>query len=317
VTYGFGTRASPRTRKPQRSTKPVLGVTFLVQKKVAPTRLSAQRQLPRYLLTYATIEGQRTLCAIPTDIEAATNYGAVAHGASKVDVTHPDTTASMSGMLCAAVRRPDAGPASTEYALSCRHVFDPTGGALPDPTGAEIRVGPTAVARTSAHWGVLVPAPAISFDAALAVVVDRARLYQALPAFLTGVIDAPERLPARLMIHTDRPSPIRADRSHTWRAQDGFAIDYSAIGGAAGPGITRVLHEELIECLPKRAVKAGDSGAPVTDESGRLLVGMHIAGTEKMAAGEVIRAFLIPAYVLLRADNFHGLTGDGWLTLST
>lgn len=308
VTSGYGTY---RARKPPKSApqKPVakrisarrrvddvLGVTFVVQRK--RRRMSRRDRIPSHLLAYWTVGGERVLCAIPTDVESADELRPVTQ--TPTAVTREGLNRYSRGVTTALVKPPEdaAGPL---WALSCRHVFgmsEYVGGASPTGNRVHVEAPPKdRFARVTQFWGRFRVGEGTSFDAALAKVSSRELADRAVPVACTRFATIDE-IPRDLVIHVARPEGalrISATRTHYYTRDDNFGILCEGLGV--------IYHAELFEMLAEPATLGGDSGSPVTGVRGyaRVLMGMHIAGVGG-------RAYMLPAYQLLRMENFLRLS---------
>lgn len=283
-------------------------VTFMVPRKWTERekeKMSAARrarELPRELLVYHDVGGARTLCAIPTDIVAATDYrGLKPRADGNGVVLAVSQNKSIAGTVCAIVRRPDAP--SLLYAIGCHHVFAMSKGIDPVPEEVIVhfpgsRTAPV-LGTLTRFAGIMETAFEYSFDAALIDVTDAAGPLAAavvVPkvAAAHGHFDIPRDLTI-LTPHGTR----RATFNNEWPT-------FSEIKYRRNPPITQTgLCELKLEGGDR--TEEGDSGSPVVGPGG-LLAGMHIAsngGTQ---------AFMIPAYQLLKPFNY-GMPGDGPLEL--
>lgn len=308
VTCGYGTY---RARKPQKSSKPqtlserkaakrlvddVMGITFVVKRKKAD--LHERHRIPTHLLTYWPVDGQRVLCAVPTDVESADELRPTAQAPTTVTRTGVNNYAR--GVVTALVQPPDESNAPL-WALSCEHVFGMTeyvGAAEPTDNNVHVNEppGPT-FATVTRYWGKLVPDAGTSFDAALAKVSSRGLAETARPVICDrfATIDEIQR---ELVIHTLRPTglqQIKAKQTKYYIRAHSFYVTYKGLG--------KIYHEEVFEMTADPPTQPGDSGSPVTGvgEFATMLMGMHIAGDGQ-------RAYMVPAYQLMKMKNFLRLS---------
>ncbi len=320
VTLGYGTY---RARKPKREQKlserraarrkvdEALGVTFLVRRKVQDVRkLKPAHVIPKHLLTYATIEGERTLCAVATDVAPLDERRAIAHAGrpfvfvTRANSSHPHTK----GAVACAVSIPGLRE-SRPFLLSCLHVFgmcshdlksDRTTNGPPDGRWVRQRSESGAlIGPVSEYYGALRRTidPKASFDAALALGVQTALANTVVTSRPRTLAAGYWNIPKTLVVRTPR-GPVRVEKTDKICV---FDILYENIGEYPnGPLVLVNVSARGGELVP------GDSGSAVTDESGELLCGMHIAGTPDGRTG-----YMIPAYEALRLTNFKGLGSIG------
>ena len=306
VSFGYKRSRSSKTGKLRIVRIP--GVTFVVKTKWREIR-DSDETLPAHLFAYWKIGRSRKLCAVPTDVEAASEYAGIEPQApprARVAVRRAEDIriGVFGSTTCAVQRRGD----SSIYALSCRHVFSVTKHLHRQPDRKlEVRLrqpdGPI-LARTVAVRGRLDRVPTVSFDAQLARVVPtmlesmRATLAGlSFSGFARGVGDIPDKfwiIPSRNGPQGGRQARVRAEKL---RIVSNRVIPYSRIGP--------VRHAKLIEAQVRPATIGGDSGSPaVTRLSGGVLLGMHIAGGRGLS-------YLIPAWELLAPANY-GRPNDVW-----
>jgi hypothetical protein len=286
-----------QTRAGARHVEPEVCISVVVKKKWKPGRRGpAGRRVPTHFFAYAALEGARTLCAVPTDVEDGQRLARLRPQA-QIEATAAGTTARSAGVIACAITRPND---RNVYAVGCRHVF---GMALVlDPSGhhaAKIMLAGGEVGEATPIAGALVNAPAESFDSQLAFVSDPDRLWLALdgvkPAgraaswgdFRPGV-DYWILTPA---------GPVRAHFAGLHEAPVPYSDELPA-----------VLHFQLARfLLPDGPTFGGDSGAPVmTERTGGILLGMHIIGDLRDTS------LAIPAWQLLDPVSY-GLPHETWM----
>ena len=174
----------------------------------------------------------------------------------------------------------------------------------PKPDGRAVRdtsqTGPV-YANVSRYYGALVAGQGTSFDAALARITDLSEARKALPVQVDDLAYSLAEIPRVLAIHVARPDGgrvMRAKQTHIWFRADDFHVTYKNSQYEFG----KVYHNTLIEMLADQITAGGDSGSPVTNEAGNILMGMHIAGSGR-------KAFMIPAFELLWTGSYPGLSG--------
>jgi len=307
VSFGYKRRLDSKSGKKRIVRTPC--VTFVVKSKWRGRR-DTEESLPKHLFAYWKIGRTRKLCAVPTDVEPASEFArAQPQAAVRARIAVKDATTGrgiFGATTCAVQREGD----SSLYALSCRHVFS-----ISDSlhqrrvVNAEVRLqrkDGEIFARTVGVRGPLADAPTVSFDAQLARVnVNMIAQFRATLAGMTfskrarGVRDIPDKF----WINTPR-SFVKGGRRRQVRVRAEklrFVFDRIIIY----PGVGRVQHAMLIESQVAPATLAGDSGSPaVTHISGGMLLGMHIAGGRGLS-------YLIPAWQILAPANYKR-PNDSW-----
>jgi len=291
-------------------------VTFLVARKWSSTSKARRPDaVPPYLWAYATVDGERRLCAVPTDVEDAREYRLEAQSRARIVVTPPDGAEDLQpidgAITCLVALTPRS---RVRYAMSCRHVF---GLALSAPavypanaavsredvaTGAPV---PPVLARSHEIYGLLEPGGDGNFDVALA----RLSVDPADPALLDAIealapfdgqryVDGHRAIRelGEYAILTPRGEK-RATYVRGWSASEQVPVKYGALGSLR-QGVL------VIESMVSGGgTSRGDSGSPVVTHDRTQLVGMHFAGFDRTS-------YMIPAYELVRRRNFVGLA-DG------
>ncbi len=310
LSCGFRTRRNKKTGK-RRVVRHVC-VTFLVKKKWKPgENAGSGEELPTHLFAYCTLRGkrrkgkeskpERRLCAVPTDVECASDYHMIRPQAETrgITVTKESHGLSETGAVACALERTSVGSRRL-YAVSCRHVFAFSLQIHPTMRlGAGVRVSSTDkhVGKTRRHMGKLRNGPLPSFDAQMAEVDqgDREGLRQALNDLLyTDIAKNENDIPEAFWIQTPGGVSTKATNK-------GFRTNHIISYPIGGNRVLHVLHELLIESqVAKGATQNGDSGSPVTStREGGILLGMHIAG-----GGDT--AFMIPAWLLFEPRQYRG-----------
>ena len=321
VGSGYRTRRSADTGVPALLREPC--VSFLVRRKW-PTagRPGHPQALPKHLLAFASVQGQRLLCAVPTDVQPRSEHGKpVPHNSVEtlpfgIFVDQAQSKKFVTGVAACAVRRP-AKPGTT-FLLGCRHVLsrteldtDPDQTHLPVLLGNEDR---SALGQTTAVRGPLDAGPDAGFDAQLAVVEQSAALRGALGGLVfdsaTSYVQDPsemDKIPGfyvatgrlgddgrRLLVWVTYRNTVR-----------NFKMDYPR---GDGSNVT-VRHDLVLFGEPAEPLTFGDSGAPaVRLRRGQQLVGMYIGGEDG-------RAFVIPAWQLMHPANY-GLPAEAQWSLA-
>jgi hypothetical protein len=317
VTYGF---ARYRERGKHRVWREPC-VTFLVEKKWRKDAAAHREgRVPEYLFTYCTVRGAMRLCAVPTDVEDASDYKLLPHDDGQPVVVLDDDSNEVTGAITCVVQRP--GDTQT-YAISCRHVFGmsrctpakyPVGASVCpgkiDTDGTVTRIGERkdAMASVAPFYGVLLSGGRSCFDAALAEIRAAGAdgsLRAAVPplkppgggkSYLDRFADLANV--GEYVIRTPR-GDVPAKYVRGWSSEQQRPLEYEGVG----PVIQRVV---VVESLASGGTRPGDSGSPVVNQAGTQLLGMHIAG-----GGETQAAFMLPAYELLNPGNYIGMSeGD-------
>ena len=101
-------------------------VIFVVRRKLVRQSFTREKSqlLPKHLLAYATINGERVLCAIPTDVQPETWFnGAKPRAPEILNVSElPSGFSDIGSATCAAI----VGPNNRRFLISALHVFSPT-----------------------------------------------------------------------------------------------------------------------------------------------------------------------------------------------
>jgi hypothetical protein len=281
-------------------------VKFLVSRKWSQGKPGPRdRRIPGRLLAYGGVEGQRRLYAVPTDVEGTEAHAQVrAQGFSVVVAWEKEgIPASSSGALACALRRSTTG--ETLFSLSCRHVLSlsesfPTSNPANLPVRLEAPAG-AVVGATSRIEGPLREASnGRSFDAQLLAVTDVLALRAALAGLGVSTVGRDTVPPHRFKILTPN-EPIGATFSAVVRDRPVYTV-----------GTRQIQHEILFESEPDKATDDGSSGSPVVTEDGRILLGMHVAGTGEH---QPPLAYMIPAEKLFDPKQYTGVSGPETWTL--
>jgi hypothetical protein len=305
VCFGYKRRRDPSSGKNRVLRTP--SITFVVRSKWK-TKRKSRDVLPGYLFSYWTVRKKRRLCAVPTDVEPASEFAAVRpHARDRVAVFDAQTGNGTFGAVTCAVRRKGD---QQLFALSCRHVFSISdtlsSRAVTDAAVHLENLAGAIVARTTGIRGPLAPKPDVSFDAQLATVTPAAmgqfRLtmaglnFSGTNSFAHGISDIPDRFWI-VTPRTSRGTQIRV-RAEKLRFVFDRGINY--------PGVGLVTHQMLLEAqLIDGATVEGDSGSPVvTHIGGETLLGMFIGGTDTLF-------YIIPAWQLFAPANY-GRPNESW-----
>lgn len=319
VGSGYRTRRSGDTGTPALLREPC--VSFLVRRKW-PTagRPGHPQALPRHLLVFADVGGQRLLCAVPTDVRPRSDHGKpVPHDGAVIlpfgiFVDQAQSHDFVTGVVTCAVRRP-AAPGTT-YVLSCRHVLsrteqdiDPDQVQLPVLLGDEHR---TPLGQSTSVRGPLDEQPEAGFDAQLAVVQQPAALRAALGGLAfdsaTSYVHGPDEVGDGFYVATGRRGADNR-RLLVWVSYHNTVRDFKMVYTRRdGSGVT-VRHDLVLFGMASDVLSYGDSGSPaVMQRRGRQLVGMYIGGADG-------RAFVIPAWQLMSPANY-GLPAEAQWALA-
>ena len=283
-------------------------VVFVVARKQPKSKLSIRTMLPKELYCYAEYEGNRHLCAVPTDVDSVRARGRITLQATQqIDVTLPAGGPSIPGVAaCAIARRWNPGAA---YLVSCRHVLGHANwsGAI---ERTQVRINGQAELIAEASLGLCgrLAEGGISCDVQLALVLaaDGGREALAGANFDDYILESQAAsIPKQLFILTPR-GPIEVHFNQTLSSE----VNALKYGRIAGSPLT-IVHETLIETIfVAEGTQPGDSGSPVaTAPEGGRLVGMHIARNSP-PHGDGTRAYAIPSWELLSPDNYDPEEAD-------
>jgi hypothetical protein len=299
-----GAGYASKGRGQRRRFKDIVCVRFMVAKKwpsQSPLK-NSPRALPRHLWCYASINGERVLCAAPTDVACGTDYARIKpHSDSGlISAQTADGQGGEQGVITCAVHIP--GDTQGLYALGCLHVFCLTAAYWPSVPSVTITNGSGAsIAQSSRYHGAIVDNVPNSCDAALAVATDSDAVLQAIAGPRPKLFaQSKDQLPGAFTICTAR-GKISATKPTLWVGSQ-LALPYPT-----PKGTYHVSQPEIVES--SAATQDGDSGSPVVSLDGSLLLGMHIAGDGQTA-------FMIPTFELMRTDNYQGLPPGQFLALA-
>jgi hypothetical protein len=293
IDVSFGYRRRRGRRRSQYDVVPTACVRFIVKRKLASKEIRADARIPERLFAYCSIDGQRRLCAAPTDVEDAVAFGSPRAQTQPINVKWETSTAH-GAVACGLARNAEAGT----FALGCRHVLCLTDLYANVPTwGAEVSLDSgSVVGQTRAIAGLLRPAPDRSFDAQLLQASEDSGLHDALNGLtLSGYATGFADLPAEYYIRC--PGSQEAIRA----SKLGLVYDrpYSV------NGVGQVVHYVLVESSVDTATQGGYSGSPVVStREGGLLLGMHVAGVDNGPGDRF--AYMIPAWQLFDPSNYNG-----------
>jgi hypothetical protein len=327
VAAGYKTK---RTAKGRTRIVKTPSVTFVVRRKWrgdGPARQSRQK-LPTHLLAYTELDGERVLCAVPTDV-------VVEHGFSRATPQGPSGIVAdrveVGNATCAAVIRV-AGRRDVVM-LCCQHVLTPDIPLnKPQPVaGTQIALLndlSIPLALTSANGGQIRSDGSPSFDVQLTQPPDA----NALRAALDGLALAPghEHVPdkstfdaianfaqfAILVSPNNIPlGRVALPAAFLRYVPNVQGIPYRFIDASGSPQDRPVHHRLLIMFrLLGRSTAGGDSGSPIVMRApgGRFtLVGMHIAGGFENGFAY---SYAIPAWLLFNPAQYSRLPSGATLT---
>lgn len=317
VTYGLKVRRTPQGRRIIQKKKPC--VILIVRKKLTQRRVSVKDRyelLPKEVFAYWSFDGQRRLCAVPTDVECGDEYARMRPGSEgdrRIVTENHGLKAELGVVTCAIELSNDP---VHYYALSCQHVF----GLIKQFRHSGNSVGSRSHLRQSSNDAIVATAMRYygkmgnwsdlgeSIDAQLARVNDLGHLKTALDGLL---FNDPQPF-ARNESDLPRQFWVRTPRGMAkveYRGPYSVPIDY----GQAWISVVRNAELLEVQVLPMSALRSlieGDSGSPVVSEKyGGRLLGMHIAGDDNG------RGAMIPAWVLLNAKSYRGLSSSAGLIL--
>lgn len=286
------------------------------------------QRIPEFLLSHADIDGVKTLCAVPTDVQLQDRLLDVKAQCLNAIYVEPPGGQGSFGALACLVQGEDA----TLYALSAIHVLSPAlnplGSGLSDQAqafGVQSQANPpegVAYLKATGFGGRLVAGPTPSFDVQWAAVLNggRGRLKTALAdldlsahmpivesaASLVDLLKDGRRMlilvPANHHRFLDSPrmfpqATFSTDESEKW-------LDYEQDAGAT----MRVVHSAIeLQIQAGERTESGDSGCPVVvplDGGGFALVGMHIAGHAGFRT-----SFVVPAWQLFNPFAYFDVGG--------
>ena len=298
-------------------------VIFVVKEKwQGDDEVNPLQTLPRELFAYVRIDGERRLCAVPTDVDPAEEYTDVRPESSTremVNVKQESTRQNSVGTVTVAVRR--SSEPEKIFALSCRHVFSLSGKSKATRATKNlvyVRSDPgKRVGLTTGVRGAL-RTKGTSFDAQLAEVTEVDSLgallegvrFDGPDAWAEGFRDIPEAYFLLVAGHSsNRPrEQATAIRMRKSRVFQNFPIDYR--GRIRG----KVTHQWVVKSVRTSGGLGpfpGDSGAPmVSRRNGGMLLGMHFAGN---STGDV--SYMLPAWELLNPYNY-GVQGEAMWELA-
>ena len=284
-------------------------VTFLVRRKWRSGSAKAAGTIPGRLLAYASVDGRRTLCAVPTDVEDARDYRLSAQASSGIIVTPPPSMSDLDeskGAITCVLRTSPTSP--TQYVLGCRHVLGLAESLPPEyPRDAGVfresgnePIEPL-VASVSDIYGLLHAGTEDNFDVALA----RLRLPADDPAVRTlverlGSSDGQRYVDGHKAIKELGTYTIltpRGEKTATyvrgWAPSEQPLVTYGSFGSLRQGVLIIESH------LTGTATAPGDSGSPIVTKDRSRLVGMHFAGVNRTS-------YMIPAYELVNRGNYVG-----------
>lgn len=323
-------------------------IVFVVRRKWPSSRsinLDDPQRLPKSLLAWDTVEGQRVMCAIPTDVQVEADLRGVRPRGATLGITE-DPSREVTGTLTCLIDVQSAG-ARTRYLVSALHVFSPSpqitppmltqgNSFVPMHSDRTTRVPPP-LATTSGFGGALRDAGtgSSSLDVQLAIIAPsaQARVRAALADLRLSptrpfVTDKAmfERLSTQRLFdlavpgnHPGRPPveprPRMVCAFSRWLDR-AFSIPYPARSGATNVTCDAV-HDELVEMVVRGSnwPLPGDSGCALVvyfDDGSCALAGMFIASDEKLAF-----AYAIPAWNLLDPTAYFNLPQGAQLKLAS
>jgi hypothetical protein len=306
VSIGYG-RRTVAGRQGKRARMGELTLKFLVKRKWRPHSRMARspRALPNPVLAYWSVAGTRALVAVPTDVDELLDYRELAPQARPrwVVAANAARKISESGSFTCGVRI--AGDAENVYALSAAHVFDLTKDywpSLPSKVTLTDGEGGAVMGEVTDFAGKMVRShEGISLDAALAKITDVTALAAMLGAVLPRrAVKSALDIPKQFQFSTNR-GWVKAGKATVWSHH---VLDYELRDGSK----LSVQHETLVES--DADTEPGDSGAPAISLDGTTLLGMNIYGGQGLS-------FMIPANVLLDANNYSSLSAGQTLSLMT
>ena len=274
-------------------------LVFVVRRKPDVEALSDDQTIPKLLPAFWTIDGQRQIVAIPTDVvafeERPRPFAQVGVGNGVKVVTNSGRHLG-SGTVTCVIRREHLP--NRLYLMSCNHVLLPG----ERPKRCVLDTGGTKVANVRGPKGRFALNSSIIHDARLAELISGIDITALLGnigyhgTFATGV----ENMPEYCFIHGGRTGVIKVRFVEMDPSEE---IEFNS-----GRRILR----ELIrtEFVTTRISAPGDSGAPLmTGRDGGMFLGMHIAGTDRSS-------FAIPAWRLM-STGLYDTNREEWSIITT
>lgn len=310
-------------------------IIFVVRRKweKADDEKAGYQLLPKRLLAYATLNGERVLCAVPTDVQPEERFYKIAPTSARaVYVSDPPVQAEFGAITCAVEI---TGPsAKHRYVLSARHVFSPipeigkprisAGISIAPLRSASNPPGASAIGVTQPYGGVIQNHLDPSFDVQLASITPTS--WSVVREMLADMpLSSPEPYVAtaerfdeliatnffEILVPDNQPGAGMKARStlsahFEVRLPPSFSFEY-AVRVNGNRRRCLVSHWELLmfRIANNRIPLPGDSGSPVVtwfDDGTCALVGMHIAGRE----GDAL-SLAIPSWQLFEVDNYLSL----------
>lgn len=310
-------------------------IVFVVRRKwnKGARGVGERQHLPRCLLAWAAIDGERVLCAIPTDVQDEASLYAISPRAENMGWTRDPASSEPEAGTVTCVVEMKVGARVERFAASALHVFSPRpriappamsiGGAFSPIDMDGTWAGIPLVAETEAFGGALRDQSTTlpSFDVQLARIRSRRWLRDALadmPLSKSRPFIVDEKMfdelagsTFDLMIPTNHPNRPETPRR---RMTCGFSkwlqrtppIPYRVRSGS-GSGVANCFHERLIEMEVRGRHRPlpGDSGSAVVifDDAGTCtLAGIFIASHDALPL-----AYVIPAFDLVDPTMYFSL----------
>jgi len=312
-------------------------VVFLVRRKWKASRSDDRHAVPEEILRYIGPDGDRRLCAIPTDVQQERRLLNVRAQARNAVLANDAAAGCLEYGAIAFAVADDAGEL---YAVSAMHVLSPSrqvaGSGIHDRALESVVVGlegsapGPAVLKSTLFGGRLVAGPDLSMDVQLAKVLDRRGLHDVLKgiqlsadrpfvesdADLVGLLEDGRRI--LVLVPENHPRHLGQSRSipratHS-TGEALFHIAFSFAGVGVEKTVQRAIELQFEE--GSEATEAGDSGSPVVvllDDGDFALVGMHIGSNV-----EGRTAIVVPIWQILDPLTFDEVGGQlpaGSLTL--
>lgn len=299
IGFGVGFRKRrDRNGRTRIARKPLVHLRFMVERKWPRSAPGLKRtdRIPAFLLTSVGALTNRTVLAIPTDVQGRPHPRHVSRQA--LAVTAIDGSISVDGALACIVRE-RSGTQRRYFGISCRHVLSPAGDIEGMGQPARIvreMVSHKRLGAAANRRGNLNDPDQLNFDAQL-MAFDT-------PELAAGVIDTgisysggalkfvPPVGTEMSLALPHRATPLRVRLIVYWA--DAFPVLDDLMP-----------HRRLLEleCLGPRT-EEGDSGSPLVVPGERpTLAGMHIA--RWMQDGEAL-SLCIPAWDLLNRFLYRG-----------
>lgn len=275
------------------------GVIFHVRRKWGErNRGRPEQEIPRDLFGYWTVDGERRLCAVPTDVvEASVRADFIPENGLVVESESGLENAT--GAIACRIKRKSNDDQT--YLLSCRHVFGLSEQAHPaNNSGASVRLRNSSdvVALVDIIRGSLDSGISDCVDAQLARVEDESAAISALGGIRferDNYAMGPWDIPDEYYIHAPgRSEPIHVEKVSM---DEDVTMSYPLAGTWVSVQLAYVLYYRGIS----DTTRGGDSGSPITSHrDGGKFLGMHIGRSDNSHSD----LFAIPSWILMNSTHY-------------